>query len=56
MYVLASVLYVSGSVKVQFNSFSDSEPHISANLPVGNLVMNQASRTTTEQTEVKYQF
>lgn len=51
MYVLASVLYVSGSVEVQFNSFSYSEPHISANLPVGNLVMNQASRTTTEQTK-----
>ncbi|XP_054943526.1 monocarboxylate transporter 10 isoform X2 [Physeter macrocephalus] len=28
-----------------------AEPHVSANLPVGNLVMDQASRTTTEQTK-----
>ncbi|XP_058939606.1 monocarboxylate transporter 10 isoform X2 [Kogia breviceps] len=28
-----------------------AEPRISANLPVGNLVMDQASRTTTEQTK-----
>lgn len=56
MYVLASVLYVSGSVKVQFNSFSDSEPHI-----ISKFASWEPSHESSKQNhywadEVKYQF